>query len=109
MSLSIEGSGLFHLCKIVSTGGFFLLTCHAPSENGWDFSALYRVSDNSGTPILNRVSIFCTSYNVKDISITAQFETDGLIHVYADKPTYWSFFAITPFSSHIYVDIYKAD
>ncbi len=109
MSLSIEGTGLFHLCKIVSTGGFFLLTCHAPSEDGWDFSALYRVSNNSGAPILGQVMIFCTSYNVKDISVTARIGTDGHVHVYATKPTYWSFFTVTPFSSHIYVDIYKAD
>lgn len=109
MTLSREGSGLFHLCRCTSSGGFFILTCHAPSEDGWDFSALYRISNNNGVPILRQIMIFGTSYNVKNISISAQYEADQKVHVYATKPTYWTFFTVTPLSTHIEADIYDTD
>jgi len=109
MTLSREGMGSFHLCRCISSGGFFILTCHAPSEDGWDFSALYRVSDNNGIPILSQVMIFGISYNVKDLSISARIETDGYVHVYASKPTYWTFFSVTPLSTHIEANIYIAE
>lgn len=109
LTLSKYGVGNWHLIQSGEKGGFFFLTCHTSSETGWDFSALYRISVYNGSVLCSVVTVFGTSYNVASLSITTSIGADGLAHVYATKPTYWSYFSVTPLSAEVYANIYPVD